>query len=243
MGGGEPLQRPDGLAVIAELGVVVVLQDGGVAGLRPGRDRPPAVRREDDAGRRLVSRGEHHRLGAGPLQRGHVDAVLVHGDGDAAQPPPAGAQCRVDVAGILEGDDPGAVAGERAQHQVGALREAGADDDPLGVGGRPAYAAQVARQHLPQLAVAAGVAVAQRPGRGRRGSPRASPTSSRRAESSSGPAGPGESRSPAHGRPPPDGGGRWGRLGPGRHSGARAGARGEKALGVQLRVALLDEPA
>ena len=62
--GSQSLDRADRRAVVAVIGVVVVLDDQGAGALRPGDDRGAGVRREDRAGRPLVGGGEDHGVGS-----------------------------------------------------------------------------------------------------------------------------------------------------------------------------------
>ena len=168
--GREPLQRADRLAVVAELGVVVVLDEDAVALARPGDRVAAAGRGEDDAGRGLVRRGEDGRahVGAGVAQ---PRAVRVHGHGDGAQPGPLGDRRPVLVARVLEPELRVPGPRERLEDEVQALREAAADDHLRRLDGRAAHAAQVGGDDGAQLRPAGRVAVAGRRQR------RAAPTS------------------------------------------------------------------
>ncbi len=61
--GVEVLEGADGLAVVAELAVVVVLQDQAAGAARPVDHGGPALRAQRPAERELVGRVEQHRVG------------------------------------------------------------------------------------------------------------------------------------------------------------------------------------
>lgn len=64
----EPLHGPDGLPVVAELAVVVVLDDQSVGGVCPVDDGRPALGVQRAAGRVLVRGRQQHRAGVGGRQ-------------------------------------------------------------------------------------------------------------------------------------------------------------------------------
>ena len=133
--GSERLHRPDRLAVVAELPVVVVLDDEPTAANGPVDRRGTPVGRERDTERELVCRGQQHRIGV--AQVAGPGAVGVHGQDPEAEP----------VRGRGRRDGPArpysstaSVVAPRARRtpaeQTEALREPGTDHEP--VGGRPA---------------------------------------------------------------------------------------------------------
>ena len=71
------MQCANGLAVVAQLGVVIVLEDhaAGLAG--PVAQREPAFRGEHRAGRELVRRSDQHGVGRGVTELVDADAELV----------------------------------------------------------------------------------------------------------------------------------------------------------------------
>ncbi|GIF66197.1 hypothetical protein Ais01nite_42320 [Asanoa ishikariensis] len=71
----EALQSADRRAVVAVLGVVVVLHHDRVVLPRPTLHRRPGRRRQHATGRPLVGRSQHQRVGRHPGQGRHVDAV------------------------------------------------------------------------------------------------------------------------------------------------------------------------
>jgi len=122
--------------------------------------------RQHDTGRRLVCRGDHDDAGATRVQCRNIYAELVdrhmHGvQAHRARGPYGLTGLGVSVAGILEGGAPDAEPGQRPQYQVESLREPGAHDDPLLIGGRRAHAPQVPRDHLAQHGAAARVPVVE----------------------------------------------------------------------------------
>ena len=100
----------------------------------PGRRQ----RRDDDAV--LVDRHRHH---------GH--AGRRSGDGPGLV-----------VARVLEADPRDTARGQGLQREHQALGEAGAGDDPAGVGRRAAHSVEVAGQHLPQPHRTGGLGIAER---------------------------------------------------------------------------------
>ena len=133
----------------------------------PVRQRVPPLGGQHHAGGRLVRGRHHHGPGAAGGQRGDHQALVVDGDVHHPQADRGRRAHRLvgrgaAVAGILERHRADAgLAGQRAQHQVEPLREAGADDHPARVGGGRAHPPQVPGQHLAQHRAAARVAVAE----------------------------------------------------------------------------------
>ena len=84
--GREALQRSDRLAVVAELGVVVVFEDQRAAVARPGDKRRAALGRQDGAGRELVGGGDGDGVEVELGEAGGVEAVVVGGDRDGVRP-------------------------------------------------------------------------------------------------------------------------------------------------------------
>jgi hypothetical protein len=78
----KPLQRPDRGAVVAVLGVVVVLDRDRVPVPQPAQKRRPALRGEDHAGRVLMRRRHGVGVGVGALEDVHAEPRAVHGDRD-----------------------------------------------------------------------------------------------------------------------------------------------------------------
>ena len=85
---GDALQHADRLAVVAELRVVVVLDDVAVVTAGPLHQRVPPRRRQHHPGGRLVRRGHHHGAGPAGRQRGHVDPEVVDRHPDRLARPP-----------------------------------------------------------------------------------------------------------------------------------------------------------
>lgn len=83
--GRDSLQRADRCAVVAVLGVVVVL-DHQVTASHPVQQRGATSGREHDTGRGLVGGRRQHRIGAAVGQRCDVDAVLVDRHRDRFDP-------------------------------------------------------------------------------------------------------------------------------------------------------------
>ena len=165
----QALQRSERRAVVAVLGVVVVLKHEAAAG-GPLQKLGAARRRHGDAGRRLVSGRDEHRVelaGAGRDRVQLADPGAVGVDRQRAQ---AGAVRGQDRAvrrqsGVLDGD---VRRTQGAGEQDERLGGAGADDDPLRVGDGAAHAAQVLGQGAAQLGRTARVGIPKRFRRHRR---------------------------------------------------------------------------
>lgn len=149
--GGQTLQCPHGMAVIAEFAVVVVFDHVAVV---LGRDRGElraSVRRQRRPQRRLMGRSQHRRGNPGRVEPVGAGAVAV--DRQRHDVEPAGLCCQAVVgkAGIFQRDRSRSLRAQRVTHQPQPLGEAAADDDPLGGGGHTAYPAQVTGQDGTQL--------------------------------------------------------------------------------------------
>ena len=88
--GRQALQAADRVAVEAELGVVVVLQDDAVARGGPLHQRGPAGRRQHHAGRVLVGGRDQDRV-APRASAPYVEALVVHRDRERGRRPPGAA--------------------------------------------------------------------------------------------------------------------------------------------------------
>ena len=159
--GRQALERADRVAVVAVLGVVVVLdhQRAGVA--RPGGERGAPRRLEHDAGGGLVGRRDEHPVGAGGGDRGDVDAALVDRHRHELDAAVGDQLARAGVAGILDRDPPRAARAQHAPDHRHRLGDPAADHDPLGRRLHAADAAQVGGERRPQPRVAAGRRVAE----------------------------------------------------------------------------------
>ena len=83
--GRQALDRPDRFPVVSILGVVVVLNDQPIAVHRPGFERRPPFRSQNDAGRKVMGRRHDHGVDPASLQGRDIDPGLVHGDRDDLQ--------------------------------------------------------------------------------------------------------------------------------------------------------------
>ncbi len=113
-----------------------------------------------------MCRGENNDPGFGCGERRDVEALRIDWDGNDLEPAASGDGAVGEIAGVLDRDLAHALAGERAQDQVQRLREAGADDDVVGIGDRGADAAEVGGEHVAQFGVAPWIAVPERGHRG-----------------------------------------------------------------------------
>ena len=157
----DPLQRPHRLPVVAELGVVVVLDDPPAVWSRPGDELRVAGRGEHRAGRCLVGRGHDRRLGARRRERGDIQPFSVHGDAEhlhaectARCRPPTGPR-------VLDGEGADAALGERTQHERHALGEARPEHDVRGSGLGRAGSAERRGNRLARERMPGGVPVAE----------------------------------------------------------------------------------
>ena len=130
--GSEALERADRRAVVAELGVVVVLDDERVSPFAPsraGRRRP---------GERTTPVGNWcagvttHGLGFGAVEGADVDALGVDANRQRLQPGPRDDLPDHCVAGVLDADGRPARPLEDGAEQADRLREATADERVLG---------------------------------------------------------------------------------------------------------------
>ena len=84
---GEALHGADGSAVVAVLGVVVVLDDERAAPLRPAQTARRAARRDSTRARRpLVRRRQDQSVRVDALEGVDVDPVLADRDADDLEP-------------------------------------------------------------------------------------------------------------------------------------------------------------
>ena len=84
--GRETLERPDRPAVVAELGVVVVLDDQRILVLGPLEQRRATLRGHHRARRKLMRGSDHRHLAAGVGERVYDDAPAVDLDRDRLEP-------------------------------------------------------------------------------------------------------------------------------------------------------------
>lgn len=199
---------------------------------------------EHHAGRPLVGRGHQHGPGRGAIKRGDVEPVRVDRDGHRGHPGGDRLFGRRDAGPrVLEGQRVHAVAGQHAQDEPERLGHAGADDDLVGGRRHRPHPPQVGGQHLAQPRLADRVTVVEGGVRGGAADlpDRPRPVLARR-EAKVGDAvpevgdrvtGPGRParrrrRSRADDRAR-------------RHARGRPGPAGQVALGLQLRVAVLDQ--
>jgi hypothetical protein len=132
----QSLHGADRLAVVAELRVVVVLDDERVGLAGPRDQGVPAFRCQHHSGRPLVSGRRDDGPGTAGGERTDVEAVLVdgYGHGHHAGPASHGNRCVVAVARILERDHADAGPAQGAQRQPEPFGEPAAHHDPLGAG-------------------------------------------------------------------------------------------------------------
>ena len=124
--GVEALQRADRRAVVAVLGVVVVLDRDRAALAQPAEQRGAALAAQHDAGRVLVGGCQHHGVGVAELV--HAQALVVDADRDGLEPGARDDLSLLGVGRVLDRDAPGAAGGERVRHEREPLRVAARHD-------------------------------------------------------------------------------------------------------------------
>ena len=159
--GREALHGTDRRAVVAVLGVVVVLQHEGAGAGGPVDQGGPTRRGQDDPERELVGGRSEHRAGGELLEPVDAQAVRVHRHGQHLESVGDQLLAPRRAGRVLHPDAPCAAGDERAGEERHALRHAGSDHDALGVAVHAAGAAEVARQGDAQLGRAARVAVVE----------------------------------------------------------------------------------
>jgi hypothetical protein len=159
--GVEGLERADGLVVVAELGVVVVVDHVAAGSACPGDRGRAALGPQQGARGELMRRTEHHRLGAGVREQVRLRAVLVHGERDDAQAGGGRYVAMPPVARVFHRDLRDALGVEHAGDQREPVGEAGAHDHELRIGHGPARTREIGGERLAQLGPAAGIAVAE----------------------------------------------------------------------------------
>ena len=146
--GRERLECADRAAVVAELAVVVVLDDEAAGAFRPAHDLEPPRGAERHADRELVRRGEQHRI--------HVPEPLDHraagvdGDGDRREARGADDLAVRLVPDLLDGDPPRPGRRERAAREPQELAEPSGDDGALHRRDDAAHPAEVVAQRRPE---------------------------------------------------------------------------------------------
>jgi len=118
---------------MAELAVVVVLEDHRPRRGRPAEQRHPAAERERDAQRVLVRGREDHqpRPGSPPDAGVDVQPLVVHRHRDRSGRGTEHRALRTEVAGVLQ-PDPLAGVDHEAQHLLEGLLGPGGDEHLLG---------------------------------------------------------------------------------------------------------------
>ena len=167
--GREALEGADGMAVVAVLGVVVVLDHDRSGAARPRDERRPPRRVEHDAGRELVGGRDEHRVRRGGDERAGDDPALVDRDRHRLEPRVCDQRARAEVGRVLDADPPRAAG---AQHRGRRARAPPRHRRTR----RSAPAPPARRGRVPGTRRARPAAAGGRPGpgsRGRRPGPRA----------------------------------------------------------------------
>ena len=180
--GASPCSAPTGVAVVAQLRVVVVLDDQRVLVLGPLEQRARRSERQHDAGRELVGRRDDDRPRTPTAASSSTSSPCSSTAIPTGSSPAASAISRCC-------GQPGSSTAIRSSPRARSARhstekpcgEAGADDRVLGLGRRASGPTEVGHQRVAQLGRAAGIAVAERVERrlAQRRSQRAQPLASR----------------------------------------------------------------
>ncbi len=136
----ERLQGAHRITVVAELAVVIVLDDHRAGAAGPVDDLHAAGRRQRHTGREVVARREQDRRRAAALELVDDHALAVHRDGDHAGAAPFDGSPVERQPVALHGEH---VADDGARQEFQGRLHRGAQDDPVCGGADPARAAEV----------------------------------------------------------------------------------------------------
>ena len=125
----ETLDGADRLAVVAELGVVVVLDDQRAAADGPVDEGGATLGREDGAGRVLVGGGDDDAVDVETVEQVHPHPALVDRHADRVQARSCQRRAVLGVRRVLDGDPARAGGTHRARGQREPLGEPRADHD------------------------------------------------------------------------------------------------------------------
>ena len=155
------LQRPHRRAVVAELGIVVVLDGQRGVPPQPVEQRPSPGAREHRARRILVRRRHQHRVHRRTLERVHPEPFAVHRHGHQLELRVRRRHPHFVMAGVLDRDPSRAHRGQRLPQQVPPLDPAAGDHYAVRVGHHAAHAAEVVAEGEPEDIDAMGIGVAE----------------------------------------------------------------------------------
>ena len=99
--GREPLERADGSAVVAVLGVVVVLDRHRAVRAQPVHEGQPPLAAEHDTGRLLMGGRHDHGVRRQPGELVHAEAVRIDADRNRLEAGAGDDGLVVEVAGVL----------------------------------------------------------------------------------------------------------------------------------------------
>ena len=158
----EPLERSDRVAVVAVLGVVVVLDDQRPAAPGPGNQLRATDRSQNRARGVLVRGRQRHRVDLDALQLADVETVFVDRDRDRLEP---GLRDRLPYRPpprVLDGHSGSATLAQRLPDDAhGGGRPVG-DEHPLRLGDDCPHTPEILGQRDPQLTQAAARPIRQR---------------------------------------------------------------------------------
>jgi hypothetical protein len=148
--GGHALERGDRMAVIAELRVVVVLDDHRCLLDRPGEQPGAPVGGEHDAGRELMRRRRDHGIDAHAIEAVDYEPALVDGDRDRVQSSQTHRARVMRPRRVLNADAPCAAATQDLERDCEPVREARCHDNVIGCSGLCPRAREVVSQRSSQ---------------------------------------------------------------------------------------------
>jgi hypothetical protein len=119
----EALYLPDRLPIIAELGIVVVLNDRRAALLRPPEESEPPLGSQNNPGRRLMRGREHYSPRNCGAERINVYPMLVDRNRDSFQSRPGGNRAVVRFSWIFDRDSAYTFSDEGAEDEAESLCE------------------------------------------------------------------------------------------------------------------------
>lgn len=157
----QPLQRPDGRPVVAEVTVVVVLHDHPVDVPRPVQEAAPAGGGVRDSGGELVGRCGHHGTYPGARQRLRGQPFVIERQRGRSKARRGEERGVFGAPRILDTDGAHPAFAQHEPEQRRRLRHARTDQQALRIGHHPATPRQQGRQRDPQLGQSTWIRIAQ----------------------------------------------------------------------------------
>ena len=163
----QSLKGSDGLSVVAELGVVVILQDHAVDLVGPRNQLAAARRAESHPGGALVCRRDQDGTCLGRTERGHVQSLGIDRDRHGLETGALGDDVVLARAGIFQADDVDARSGEGREGEGQTLAEAADHDGVVRGRASSSHATVIGRHDLAQVTRAGWFFVSEPGGRQR----------------------------------------------------------------------------